>query len=40
MLVEAFRKPPGNSINFEEGYGITFHNPEEGFRNILITKLQ
>jgi hypothetical protein len=30
MLQNAFRKPPGNSINFEEGYGITFHKTEEG----------
>jgi hypothetical protein len=24
MIQNAFRKPPGNSINFEEGYEITF----------------
>jgi hypothetical protein len=28
----------GNSINFEEGYEVTFQNSVEGFRNILITK--
>jgi hypothetical protein len=28
----------GNSLNFEEGYEITFHSSEVRFRNILIIK--
>jgi hypothetical protein len=28
----------GNSKNFEKGSEITFHNSEQGFRDILIIK--
>jgi hypothetical protein len=42
MLVPALRKhqeagyDARNSIKFEEGYEITFHNSEESLRNISI----